>query len=75
MEDFKKGMKEVRSGIQKVVGHKRRERHAKAKAGALEKKIASSPHLNRTEPKAYYAQMSHRIDNFSKLSNNPRIKK
>lgn len=36
---FKRGMKKIRGGLQKVVGHKRRERHESAKAQALKKKM------------------------------------
>ena len=38
MEQFKSEMKKIRIPLQKVVGHKRRERHEKAKNIALAKK-------------------------------------
>lgn len=37
VSSFKSGMKSIRKGLQKVVGHKRRERHGKAKNHALMK--------------------------------------
>lgn len=39
IEKFKKGMKDVRAPLQKVVGHKRRERHTKEKVRAIAKKM------------------------------------
>lgn len=39
LKSFKKEMKKVRSGLQKAVGHKRRERHSSAKNKALKKKM------------------------------------
>lgn len=38
VSSFKREMKSIRSGLQKVVGHKRRERHLNAKSAALAKK-------------------------------------
>lgn len=64
---FKSGMKNIRKSIQKVVGHKRRERHHKAKDSALMKMKAKSPHLDRSDPKVFDAQMGHRIDEWSKM--------
>jgi hypothetical protein len=39
-KSFKESMKEIRVPLQKVVGHKRRERHSTAKKQALEKAMS-----------------------------------